>query len=148
LAVNAGIEAAKAGEFGRGFAVVASEVRNLAEQSKDAARQIREAIEQTKNGQRAIVATDAVITSLGTVLQENSGRARQISGATVQQSAGIKQISDAMSNLIQGGKDTALAAQQIESAGNDLIKVSQRLATLINGQAKQLKKKSVTYSLP
>jgi hypothetical protein len=41
-----------------------------------------------------------------------------------------------MSNLTQGGKDTALAAQQIENAGSDLIKVSQRLAILISGQAR------------
>jgi methyl-accepting chemotaxis protein len=135
LAVNAGIEASKAGEYGRGFSVVAAEVRNLAEQSKESARQIRDAINQTKVGQSAISATDSVITGLASVLQETSDKARQISGAALQQSAGIKQISDAMGNLTQGGKDTALAAQQIERAGGKLINVSKRLTILISGKS-------------
>lgn len=134
LAVNAGIEASKAGEYGRGFAVVATEVRSLAEQSKTAAKQIREAINETKVGQKAISATDEVITKLAQVLRETSDKARQISGAALQQSAGIKQISDAMTNLTQGGKNTALAAQQIRRSGDDLMKVSHRLTLLISGQ--------------
>ena len=137
LAVNAGIEASKAGEFGRGFSVVANEVRNLAEQSREAAKQIRGAIDQTKVGQVGLSRTDAVISELGTVLQESSDRARQISGAAVQQSAGIKQISEAMSNITRGGSDTARAAKEIQKAIDDLNEVSRDLVTLVNGRQAQ-----------
>lgn len=132
LAVNAGIEASKAGDFGRGFSVVASEVRNLAEQSRDAAKQIREAIAQTKVGQLGLSKTDDVISSLGLVLQETSDKARQISGAAMQQAAGIKQISDAMNNLTQGGRDTAAASKQIQHAVDELYSVGRELADIVS----------------
>lgn len=132
LAVNAGIEAARAAEHGRGFAVVATEVRNLAEQSKDAARQIRDTIRQTDAGQASVQTTHAVITALAGVLEETADRARQISGAAVQQAAGIKQISDAMANLTQGGHDTAAAAAQIREATAELAQISDGLSKLIH----------------
>lgn len=137
LAVNAGIEASKAGNLGRGFSVVASEVRNLAEQSKEAAKQIRRSINQTNMGQEALATTDNVISSLGGVLQETSDQARQISGAVVQQSAGLQQISDAMGNLSQSGKNSALASQQIHQAAEELTQVSRRLVGVIHGTSGQ-----------
>ncbi len=135
LAVNAGIEAAKAAEYGRGFSVVASEVRSLAEQSREAASQIREVFEQSNRGQEALVKTESVITGLGAVLTDTSDRVRQISGASIQQSAGIKQISDAMGNLSQGGKDTAATSRQIKDAAAELTQVSHQLADLIHGRS-------------
>jgi methyl-accepting chemotaxis protein len=110
-------------------------VRNLAEQSRNAALQIREAIDQTKQGQTALTKTEQVITGLGTVLTDTSDRVRQISGASIQQSAGIKQISDAMGNLSQGGRDTAATSQQIKDAASELTQVSQQLANLIHGSS-------------
>ena len=125
------IEAAKAGEYGRGFSVVAAEVRTLAEQSKEAARQIRETIRQTDAGQEAVEATFSVIVKLAQVLQNATDRARTISGSAVQQAAGIKQIAEAMSNLTQGGHDTAAAAQQLRAATVELETVGLRLSKLM-----------------
>lgn len=134
LAFNAGIEAAKAEEYGRGFSVVASEVRNLAEQSKQAAKQIRDSIGYAESGQKAIQTTDSIITELGNVLKDATDKARQISGAALQQSAGIKQISDAMVNLIQNGKHTAMTARQIRDAAEELSNVTAQLALIIHGK--------------
>ena len=133
LAVNASIEAAKAGDHGRGFAVVASEVRNLAEQSKEAAGQIREAIRRTDEGRDAVGTAETVINELAAVLEQASDRAREISGATVQQSAGIKQINEAMLNVSQGGKDTAFAAGQLQEAVVSLEQISDDLAAFVTG---------------
>lgn len=134
LAFNAGIEAAKAEEYGRGFSVVASEVRNLAEQSKQAAAKIREALRYTRSGQQAIESTDKIVVKLGSVLEDTSDKVRQISGAALQQSAGIKQISDAMGNLVQSGRHTALTSKQIKEAAAELATVTYRLSVIIHGQ--------------
>jgi methyl-accepting chemotaxis protein len=131
LAVNAGIEAAKAGDQGRGFAVVATEVRNLAEQSRKATLEIREALRLTDDGRRAIEATSAVIEELMVVLEDASDRSRQIAGAAMQQAAGLKQISEATLSLKQASQDSAAAAKQIEEAVGSLETVGGRMRRFV-----------------
>lgn len=133
LAVNAGIEAAKAGEYGRGFAVVAAEVRNLAEQSKAASNQIRDAIILTEEGRQSVNVIDGVLQELGQVLEQTSDEARRISGGAAQQSAGMRQISDAMQNVSQGGHDIASSSKQIEDAVDNLTRIANTLQTFITG---------------
>lgn len=134
LSVNAGIEAAKAGDYGRGFAVVAAEVRNLAEQSKKAARQIREAVSRSHQGQQAVQSTEAAIAELVGVLNEASDKARQISGASLQQAAGINDISSTMATMRNGGEQTAASSRQISDAMVELTEVGEQLMNLVQGR--------------
>ena len=133
LAVNAGIEAAKAGEHGRGFTVVAAEVRNLAEQSKRSTQRIRSALSRAEEGRRAIESVRLIIDDLANVLEDNSTRARRISATSNQQAAGIRQISDAMVSVAEGGRNTAETARQLEDAVQSLHGLADRLRKQITG---------------
>lgn len=133
LAINAGIEAANAGAHGKGFAIVASEVRNLAEQSKTATRQIRMAIDRSEEGRRALKNVDAAIRDLAVVLAEVSDKARRISGAATQQSFGFKHVREAMVSIDDMGQNTALISSQLELAVEDLTMLVAGLKKFLEG---------------
>lgn len=145
LAVNAAIEAAKAGEVGRGFGVVASEMKALSEQSKKAAQRIRgivgevqrataDTVQLVETGQsRLQEALDPVTAILPkverlTVQVDEAGQSgRQIVAIVAQQGAGIEQISQAM-KMIQGGVQEGLAqTQQVERAAESLTALAGKL---------------------
>ncbi len=151
LAVNASIEAAKAGEHGRGFAVVASEVRNLAEQSKRATQQIRgilgdiqkatqtavmtteEGTKRTKDGLGAITSVRDVITDLARTLEDSADRVRQIAGNASQQATGIQQISQAINDLARSGRENASGAGNLERAASDIRGLAEQLKQISSG---------------
>jgi len=133
LAVNARVEAAKAGEHGRGFAVVASEIRNLAEQSRDSAQRIWKAVMQAEEGRRALEEASTRMRELLTALSSSVDNARQIAATVGQQSAGIQQISEAMRNVAEGGRASAAATGQVEQAVVALRGVAKELQTYITG---------------
>jgi methyl-accepting chemotaxis protein len=153
LAVNASIEAAKAGEHGRGFSVVASEVKNLAGRSKDATEQIRtilsdiqkssnaavmvteQGVKRVEEGQGLIEELGQTIKALGRVIESNVDSARQISMTSKQQLAGVEQINQAMQSLGGSTKESAASTAQLTAASEQVRGVSDQLSTLVAGGA-------------
>jgi methyl-accepting chemotaxis protein len=138
LAVNAAIEAAKAGEHGKGFAVVAQEVKSLAEQSRQATRQVREILGEIQKGVGAAVmiteqgaktvaqgveqTTQAgqAIRGLADTMTEAAQAAMQIAVSSQQQLAGMDQVALAMENIQQASAENAAGSRQAETSARNL----------------------------
>ncbi|HVI92987.1 MAG TPA: methyl-accepting chemotaxis protein, partial [Anaeromyxobacter sp.] len=149
LALNASIEASKAGDHGRGFAVVAMEMRNLAEQSKQAAVQIRAILQEIQRSARdAAEATDEgskrasaamglarsageAIEGLAMVIRESAVAARQIANNTRQQTIGVDQMVTAIAELSQAINESAEGTRTIESGTAALSEISKQLAAAV-----------------
>ena len=149
LAVNAAIEAAKAGEQGKGFAVVAQEIRNLAEQSKQATLQVRnilndvqkatsDAVLATEQGNKAVEEGLEKSVQAGEairLLAESTEGAAQISiqivASSQQQMVGMDQIGVAMQNINQAGIETAASMTQAEESIKNLHELGQKLKEIV-----------------
>jgi methyl-accepting chemotaxis protein len=149
LAVNAAIEAAKAGEHGKGFGVVAQEVKSLAEQSRQATDRVRtilgdiqkattSAVMATEQGGKAVeaggkqteVAGESIVALSGSVT-EAAQAATQIAASSQQQLVGMDQVAGAMENIKQASMQNVASAKQLETAARNLSDLGQRLSQLV-----------------
>ncbi len=149
LAVNAAIEAAKAGEQGKGFTVVAQEVKSLAEQSKQATAQVRTilmdiqkatsgAVMATEQGSKAVEAginqvreSGEAIRILTDSITEASQAATQIAASSQQQSVGMDQIASAMDNIKQASSQNVAGTKQVETAAENIHNLGKKLKQLV-----------------
>ncbi len=151
LAVNASIEAARAGEQGKGFAVVAEEIRSLAEQSKEATKQVRailndvqkatiSAVLTTEQGGKAVqegqkLADQAVeaINTLAAAVTQAAQAATQIAASSQQQLAGTEQVGQAMGNIKEASLQNQASTTQLATAARNLQDLGANLRRLVEG---------------
>jgi methyl-accepting chemotaxis protein len=124
LALNAAVEAARAGEQGRGFAVVATEVRNLAQRSASAAKEIKElitdSVEKVDSGSRLVNRAGSTMEEIVVSVRRVADIMNEITMASAEQSAGIEQIHEAISQMDQVTQQNAALVEQAAGAAQAL----------------------------
>ncbi|WP_052736598.1 methyl-accepting chemotaxis protein [Aquincola tertiaricarbonis] len=136
LALNAAVEAARAGEQGRGFAVVAGEVRSLASRSAEAAKEIKSligaSVEKVEVGTTLVADAGRTMDDIVIQVRRVSDLISEISAATLEQTQGIGQVNDAVTQLDQVTQQNAALVEESAAAAESLRSQADRLVETVS----------------
>ena len=136
LALNAAVEAARAGEQGRGFAVVASEVRNLAQRSSDAAKEIktliRDSVEHVKGGTRLVGKVAVTIQDVVNRIGEVNGLITDIASASREQSLSVDEVNRGILQMEQDSQHNAALVEQASAVALAFEGEASRLSDVVD----------------
>jgi len=136
LALNAAVEAARAGEQGRGFAVVAGEVRNLAQRSASAAKEIKElitnSVNKTAEGTKQVETAGETMQEIVSSVKRVSDIIGEISAASQEQSAGIEQVNEAIMKMDDVTQQNTALVEEAAAAAESMMEQADELMNAIS----------------
>ena len=136
LALNAAVEAARAGDQGRGFAVVAGEVRNLAQRSGSAAKEIevliKDSVDKVEKGTSLVIKTGETLKNISESNKESAQLISDVAVATEEQMIGMEQISKAVMELDKMTQQNAALVEEVSSLSEEVLNRAKEMKDAVN----------------